>query len=330
MRDVAEHLTYTSAVIGYILRRLIQAVIVLFGVTILVFLLLHLIPGGEARALLGPKATRQDIVGLNHQLGLDKPIFVQYVVWLNGIVHGNLGFSYRFNEPVSLLLSSDVPKTLVLMGASYLVALIIAVPVGILQGVRHNKADDYTLTAFSFLFYSMPPYWLGLVLILIFSVQLQWLPPTAPQGNLGEPAFDAQLFTGLALPVITLALITIAQFSRYQRSAVMDNLVQDHVRTARAKGLSSFQTLSRHVLRNSLIPIITLLGLSLPALFAGALLTESIFNYPGMGLLFWQAAQSSDYPTLLATVLLVAVATLFGSLLADILYAIIDPRVRYS
>ncbi len=316
--------------VGYIVRRLIQSVIVLFGVTIVVFVLLHLIPGGEARALLGPKATQADIIAFNRELGLDKPLPVQYFTWLNNILHGNLGYSYRFNAPVAQLIGTDLPKTLVLMGASYLVALIVAIPLGILQGVRHNKFDDYTLTAFSFLFYSMPPYWLGLVLILIFSVQLQWLPPTAPQGNLGQASFDSQLVAGLALPVITLALITIAQFSRYQRSAVMDSLVQDHVRTARSKGLTSMQTLGRHVLRNSLIPLLTLLGVSLPALFAGALLTESIFNYPGMGLLFWQAAQSSDYPTLLATTLIVSVATLAGSLLADIMYAIVDPRIRYS
>ncbi|MGC8460315.1 MAG: ABC transporter permease [Candidatus Dormibacteria bacterium] len=314
----------------YILRRLIQALIVLFGVTVFVFVLLHLIPGGEARALLGPKATHQDILAMNRQLGLDKPIYVQYWVWIDGILHGNLGYSYKFNQNVSYILETHIPNTLVLMTTSYLIAFIIAIPLGVLQGVRHNKADDYALTGMSFLFYSMPPYWLGLVLILIFNVYLNWLPSTAPQGTVTLSSFNLQLFIGLALPVMTLALITIAQFSRYQRSAVLDNLVQDYVRTARAKGLSSFQTLRRHILRNSLIPIITLLGLSLPSLFAGALLTESIFNYPGMGWEFWQAAQASDYPTLLATVLIVATATLVGNFVADILYAVVDPRVRYS
>jgi len=213
------------------------------------------------------------------------------------------------------------------VGFSTILALIIAVPVGLWQAVRRNKPVDYTFTALSFLFYAAPTFFVGTVLILVFSVKLQWFGAEAPQGGVVD---DLTNLRDLTLPVVTLALVTIALFSRYMRSSVLDNITEDYVRTARAKGASSRRVLWRHVMRNSLIPIATLLGLSIPGILSGALITESVFNYPGMGFLFFQSAQNQDYPVLLGFIIVVAIGTVVGSLLADLAYAALDPRVRYA
>jgi len=314
-------------VIRYVGRRLLQSVVVLAGVTITVFVLTALLPGSTARAILGPKATPIAIAAFNHAHGLDRPLPVQYAVYVWQLAHGDLGFSYLLNESVGQLIGERLPKTLVLLTLAYAVALLVAVPIGMMQAVRRNRVEDYGITAVAFLLYSMPAFWLGLILIIVFSADLSILPPEGPQG--GVDTYLGQL-PALVLPVLSLSLITIALFSRYMRSSVIDNLVQDYVRTARAKGASESWVLYRHVLRNSLIPLITLLGLSLPVIFSGALITEAVFNLPGMGLLFWDAARRRDYPVLLGVTLVVAVATVIGNLLADILYATADPRVRLT
>ncbi|MHB1614277.1 MAG: ABC transporter permease [Actinomycetes bacterium] len=312
---------------GFLIRRTLQALVVVIGVTIITFLLLHLLPGGPARAILGPRATPVQIKAFVQQYGLDKPLVIQYVTWLGQLLHGNLGFSYKLNQSVDSLLAQRLPKTLILTGIATLVALIVAIPLGVLQAVRRNRPVDYALTGLSFIFYATPTFFLGIILVLVFAVLIHALPAEAPQGTsalgvLSQPA-------ALVLPVATLALTTIAAFSRYMRSSTLDALLQDYVRTARAKGLSERTVLFVHVLRNALIPIATLLGLSLPGILSGSLITESVFNYPGMGLLFWNAAQTSDFPILLGVTVIVGVATVLGSLLADITYAVLDPRVRY-
>lgn len=313
---------------AYIVRRLIQAMIVVLGVTLIVFLILHVSPGGPARALLGPRATAQDIEAFNAKNGYNRPLIVQYLQYLNKLIHGNLGYSYHYDETVASLLGQNLPKSVLLIGASYIVALAVAVPMGMLQAIRRNRPVDYLLTGVSFVGYSMPVFWLGTLLILIFAVSFHLLPPEAPQGaTIG--AIVAQP-VGLVLPVATLATVTVAWFGRYIRSSAMESLVQDYIRTARAKGVSERAIVLRHVLRNSLLPIITLIGLSIPYTISGAIVTESVFNYPGMGLLFWNAAISHDFPVLLGFTVVVAVATVGGSLLADILYAVADPRVRYG
>lgn len=312
---------------GYLLRRLLQSVVVLIGVTIITFILLHQFPGGPARASLGPRATPQQLAHFNQQYGLNQPLPVQYATWVDQLIHGNLGFSYKLNQSVASIIATYLPKTMLLVGISIALALVVAVLLGMLQAVRRNSVIDYFLTGLSFLFYSMPTFWLGILLIEILAVKAGVFPAEAPQGTfsqvLAQPA-------GLILPVITYSLVTVAAFSRYMRSAALDNLTQDYVRTARAKGVPELRILFRHVLRNSLIPVVTLLGLYLPLLFSGALVTESVFNYPGMGYMFWQAALTQDYPVLLGIIMVVGVATVAGSLLADILYAVLDPRVRYT
>jgi peptide/nickel transport system permease protein len=314
--------------IPYIIRRIIQSVIVLIGVTIIVFIILHLLPGGPARALLGPRATALQVHEFNVQNGYNKPFWIQYGDYISHLLQGNLGYSIHYNQTVNSLLAQDLPKSVLLVGLSYLVSVVIAIPLGILQAVRRNRPVDYTLTGASFVGYSMPVFWLGILLILVFAVNLHALPPEGPQGSTIGAVLAQPL--GLVLPVATLSIVTVAQFSRFMRSAAIDNLVQDYIRTARANGLSTRAVLFRHLLRNSLIPIITLIGLSLPATLSGAVITESVFNYPGMGLLLWTAATVRDYPVLLGFTVVVGAATVAGSLLADVLYAVADPRVRYA
>ena len=313
---------------AYLVRRLIQAVAVVIGVTVIVFIILHALPGGPARGLLGPEATTQQVQQFIVANGFDRPLIVQYGSFLNQLVHGNLGYSYHYNQTVASLLSKDLPKSALLVGLAYLVALVVAIPLGILQALRRNTMVDYVSTGVSFVAYSMPSFWLGILLILGFSVNWHLLPPEGPQGATVSAVLQDPL--ALVLPVTTLALVTIAVFSRFMRSSAIETLVQDYMRTARAMGVPERSILFRHLLRNSLIPIITLIGLSLPATISGAVITESVFNYPGMGLLFWTSATTHDFPVLLGSTVVFATATVIGSMLADLLYAVADPRVRYS
>jgi peptide/nickel transport system permease protein len=294
---------------------------------VIVFVLLHLLPGGAARATLGTRATPQQIAHFNHENGLDDPIWQQYLIWLRHLLEGNLGYSYRLNQSVSSLIAERLPKTILLNVLALIIAVAIAIPIGLLQAVRRNGLFDYTATFLGFVFYSTPIFFLSLMLVLVFSLNLGWFPAQAPQattvaGILADPA-------GLVLPVASLVLLQVALFSRYMRSATLDNIVQDYVRTAFSKGASSSRVVYRHILRNSLIPMVTIIGLSLPILIAGSLVIEQVFNYPGMGLLFYQETVTSYYPVILGITLVVGVATVLGNLLADIGYAVLDPRVRY-
>jgi peptide/nickel transport system permease protein len=312
-------------VIGYMIRRVGQAIVVLIGVTIITFILLHLLPGSPVRAILGTRASPSTIRQLNAELGFNKPLYVQYGLWVWNLIHFNLGFSYKLNQPVTALIGQRLPKTLFLVGASLVLAVIIAVPLGIWSAVHRNRVDDYVLTGLSFIFYSMPTFLLGILLIILFNQTLNWLPFEAPQ-NQTYPWTD---LNGMVLPVMTLTAVTVALFSRYMRSSMLEQMIQDYVRTARAKGVSNQAILMIHVLRNALIPVITLIGLSVGGIVSGAVVTEDVFNYPGMGLLYYNAAVSDDFPTLLGFVVVVALATVIGNLLADILYAVADPRIRY-
>jgi peptide/nickel transport system permease protein len=314
-------------VTAFLVRRLVQAVIVLLLVTVIVFVMLHELPGGTARAVLGERATNTAIAQFNKEHGLDNPLPVQYWDWLKEVLHGNLGFSYKQNETVTELLSERLPKTALLAGLAVLIALVVAIPLGFLQALRRNKPVDYVFTGFAFVFYSTPAFWLALVLITVFAIHLHWFPAQAPQGDFQQIISDPQ---GLVLPVATIALVSIAFYSRYVRSSTLENFMQDYVRTARAKGASTARVAFRHVLRNALVPVVTLVGISIPFVFAGTLISEQIFNYPGMGLLYYNAAVGRDYPVMLGVTLVVGAATVIGSLLADIGYALLDPRVRYT
>jgi peptide/nickel transport system permease protein len=306
----------------------IQAVIVVFGVTIILFLILHALPGGPARGLLGAEATAAQVHRFIVENGYDKPLYVQYAKFVSQLVQGNLGYAYQYNETVTTLIGQDLPKSAVLLGFAYGLALVVSIPLGIIQAVRRNSIFDHVASALSFVAYSMPVFWLGILLILVFAVSTHLLPPEGPQGATVSAVLSDP--KALILPVVTQALIAIAVFTRFMRSSAIENLLQDYIRTARAMGIPEQQVRFRYLLRNSLLPIITLIGLSLPAMISGVVITESVFNYPGMGLLFWNSAQSHDFPVLLGATVVIAIATVAGSLLADFLYAVVDPRIRYA
>jgi peptide/nickel transport system permease protein len=311
---------------AFLVRRCLHGLLVLVIVTIFVFSLLHALPGGPARAILGAKANPAEIAAFNQANNLGKPLLEQYFLWLGGVLHGNLGQSYNQNQSVLSLITQRLPKTLVLTTLALLVSLIVGLPVGMLQALRRNGAADRTLSVAALAAYSAPIFLTGTLGIWLFAVRWRLLPAQAPQGTsvlqiLEDPK-------GLVLPVLCLAVGSIAAFSRYMRSSTIENLVQDYVRLARAKGAGPTRILYRHVARNALGPVATQVGLFLPILFAGTVITEAVFNYPGMGLLFWTAAGARDYPTELGVVLVVGVATVLGSLLADIAYGVLDPRIR--
>jgi peptide/nickel transport system permease protein len=309
----------------FLLKRLGQSVIVMILVLLVVFLVSHLLPGGP-RSLLGLQANPVTVKQFYIANGYNRPLPVQFVLYVRRLLEGNLGFSYHYNEPVSTLIGQDLPKSVLMVGLAYIVGLAVALPIGALQAIRHNKPVDYVLTGGSLVAYSMPTFWLGLLTIMIFAVKLRLVPAEAPQGaTIGAMLSDPK---GLILPVLTLAAGTVAVFSRFMRASALEVLIQDYVRTARGKGMAERRVLARHVLRNAILPTITLIGLSLPAVLSGAIVTESVFNYPGMGLLFWNAALSHDYPLLLGFTVVVAAATIAGSLIADILYGFADPRLR--
>jgi peptide/nickel transport system permease protein len=315
-------------VIGYLIRRIAQAILVLFIVTVVTLALVHLFPGGPIRALLGPRATVAQVAYYNRLYGFDKPFYLQYVKWVSQIFQGNFGFSVKLNQSVASLIGQDLPKTIVLVALGTIVSLLFGIPLGMYQAVKRYTTGDYVLTGVSFLGYATPTFFVGLLLVEWFAVDTHVFPPFAPQsstllGVLSQPR-------ALVLPVAAYAFVLYALWSRFMRSSVMDNLVQDYVRTARAKGAGERRILWRHIFRNSLISIVTLLGLTLPTLVAGAIFIEVVFNYPGMGLAFYQAALNVDYEVLLGFTVLATIATILGNLLADIGYAILDPRVRYS
>lgn len=312
----------------YVLRRLVTAAIVVLGVSVVTFVLLHVISSSPGRAVLGLHAPPQAVAAFNRSHGYDDPLWVQYWHYLLRNLHGNLGYSYKLNQPVSALLAETAGRSALLTGVALVVALLIALPLGVFQALRRNTIGDYVLTAGAFTTYSMPVFFLGLILIEVFALQLNWLPSEASQAQSVLGVIEG--WKAMILPVATLAAIQVASFSRYMRSSALDNLAQDYITVAKAKGLSQWMILFRHLLRNASLPIITLVGLSVPALLAGNLITEDVFNYNGIGLLFFNSLRNEDYPVLLAYTLIAGVLTVVGNLLADLALSAADPRIRYA
>lgn len=314
--------------ISYLLRRTLQAVAVLVLVSMLVFGFLWLLPGGPQQAIVGLGGSGAQLGALRRDYGLGSPAVLEYLSWLGQVLHGNLGYSYVENTSVGSLLAASLPRTLALTVSATAIAAMVAIPAGLLQAVRRDRVTDRVARAFAYVGYGMPSFFLGSILILIFAVRLHWFGAEGPQ----SPGIAGVLadWRDLTLPVLTLAVVTMAVFARYMRSAAIDTLGHDYVRTARAAGAGQRRVLTRHVLRNSLIPVITLAGLSIPRILAGALVVESLFNIQGMGWQLWQAAQKQDFPVLLAFILVIGAGAVIGSLVADIGYLVADPRVRHS
>jgi peptide/nickel transport system permease protein len=308
----------------------LQSILVCIGVLVIVYVLFSVEgPVELAKSILGSaRANPHEIQLTIDAYGFNQPIWVQLWRAMDHYLHGDFGISAQQNQPVSRLIATALPRSLLLVGESTVFALIIALPLGVFQVVRRNKASDYTLTSLSFIFYAMPPYLLGILLVMVFAVHWHIFDPNIlPSETVLQIASS---WKQLTLPMFTLAALTVASFSRYMRSSMMDSLAEDYVRTARAKGAGEGRVLFRHAFRNALIPIITLLGLSLPGIAGGAVIVETVFNYPGMGYLTYTAAISNDVPTVVGTTIVATVLTVAGSLIADILYAIADPRIRYA
>lgn len=304
---------------AYIRRRLLQSIIVVWGVSVLVFFLLRLAPGDPVVMLLAESASPEQIAAARAKWGLDKPIPVQYAVFLGRALQGDLGDSLFFQQPAIEVLFERMPATLQLSGAALLFSLSVAIPIGMLSALRRDSFWDYLGTGLAMLGQAIPPYWLGIMLILLFSVTLGWF-PTSGRGTVWH----------LVLPAVTLGSVLMALITRLVRSGMLDVLGEDYVRTARAKGLTERTVIIRHALRNILIPLVTVIGLQLGALFGGAVITESIFAWPGVGRLALQAISARDYPLVQASVLIISIVYVFLNLAVDLIYVYLDPRIRYE
>ncbi len=304
---------------SYLVRRLLLALPVVFGVATLVFLLIHLIPGDPVEIMLGESALPADRDALRDALGLDRPVHEQYGAFLWGLCTGDLGVSLQHRRPVAALIREHYPATLELAAAAMLVSLLIALPAGILSGIRQYSFWDHSTMLMALLGVSMPNFWLGPLLIWAFSIQLGWFPVSGRGG-----------FAHLLLPALTLGASMAAIVARMTRSSVLEVLREDYVMTARAKGLSEARIILKHVLRNALLPVVTVVGLQFGALLAGSIITETIFSWPGLGTLLVQAIQTRDYPLVQGCVLVIALTYVTVNLATDLLYGVIDPRIRYE
>jgi peptide/nickel transport system permease protein len=314
----------------YIAKRLLNAVPLLIGVSIIGFALMHLAPGGPlAVYTLNPTITAQDIERIKHVFGLDQPIHLQYLKWAAGMFTGNWGNTFFGGRPVLDVIMERVPATLILMGSGMSLAMIIGMLIGILGAVKRYSVFDYLATTGAMVTLSFPTFWFGLMMIFVFSLQLGWL-PSGGMFTLGEDEDLLDLLQHLILPTVVLALVLVAQWSRYTRSSFLEVIHQDYIRTARSKGISGSRILFRHAFPNAVAPLIALAGIQLPWLFSGALVTETIFGWPGMGRLFVDSLTMKEYPVLMGMIMFTAMAVIIGNLLADVLNAIIDPRIRLN
>jgi peptide/nickel transport system permease protein len=317
----------------YIIRRLLQAILLLFLLSLGMFLLLHLMPGGPVGVLFNPRQSGAVKAAITKQFGLDQPLIIQYFRWLGSALVGNFGYSFADYQPVLRIIGQRFPATLELFTYALLFALILAITLGMISAVRQGSITDYTLTSLSYFGISMPIFLFGLFAQYIFGVWLHWLPTSGTQTyGYTFDAFGQYLdhLSHLVLPMLVLSLTFIAGWSRYMRSSMIEVLKQDYIRTARAKGVGPVSLLIRHALRNAVIPLITVVALNFGQIAGGAAITEGIFGWPGMGSLFLASLDARDYPVLLAMLLLGAVLVIMFNLIADILYAVVDPRIRYS
>ncbi|MBT4026553.1 ABC transporter permease [Desulfobacula sp.] len=311
----------------YIIKRLLQAIPLLIGVSIIAFSIMHLAPGGPLSVYtLNPSITAQDIDKIKVILGLDQPVHIQYLKWAKGMFTGNWGTTFFGGRPVFDVIVERIPATFLLMGSAMSIAVIIGMFTGILGAFRRYSVFDYLATTGAMVALSFPTFWFGLMAIYIFSLKLGWF-PSGGMFTLGgeEDIFD--LLRHLVLPTFVLALVLVAQWSRYTRSSFLEVIHQDYIRTAKAKGIKGSKILFRHALPNAVAPLIALAGVQLPWLFSGALVAETIFGWPGMGRLFVDSLTMKEYPILMGMVMFTAIAVIIGNLIADILNAVLDPRI---
>lgn len=320
----------------FVVRRLLQMIPLLIGISILAFLIIRLAPGDPTMVYIDPNKpppSSEDLERLREQLGLNDPVPVQYVHWLENVLKGDLGFSLSGRRPVLDEIGERLPNTLLLGLAALMLTAVVSIPIGVLSAVARYSFLDYLVTLLSFLGLSIPGFVIALFLIQVFAVQLGWLPTTGMRDV--REAYEGwratlDVLEHLILPTIALSLASIARWARYQRSSLLDVLSQDYIRTARAKGLSEWIVMASHALRNALLPMITLMGLSIPSLVSGAFIIEYVFGWPGMGRLAVNAALRRDYPVIMGVTMISAIFIVLGNFLADIAYHWADPRIRYD
>lgn len=313
----------------YILRRLLISIPVLFGVTVIAFFIMTLAPGDAVDMLVDPGLSPQDVALKRAALGLDEPVIVQYGKWLGQLAQGNLGYSFNNRRPVTERIGERLGSTLLLAFSALFFSYLIAIPIGVLGAVRQYSTWDYIATIFSFLGVSVPSFFFGLLMIYLFALKLDWF-PTGGTHTIGAAFSLMDRLSHLVLPMAVLSLQNTGVVMRYTRSSMLEVIHQDYIRAAKAKGLRERVVLFRHALRNALIPVITLAGLQFPFLLGGAIITEQIFNWPGMGRLAVEAITQRDYPTIMGINLLAAVMVIAGNLTADVFYGVVDPRIRYQ
>lgn len=320
----------------YLLRRLLQAVLTLFVVSLILFGLISVTPGGFMTVYAEKSdMTAADLARIRANLGLDDPVPVRYVKWLGNLLKGDWGRSLTSKRPVLEEIGSRLPNTLLLMSLMLICTLLVAIPLGILSAIRQYSLLDNVLTTVAFAGQSLPVFWFGLLLIIVFSVLLRGpdgkpLLPGSGMYTLGEPFSLWDRIRHLILPVTMLTFVSAAEYMRYMRSAMLDVIHEDYIRTARAKGIQEWVVIYKHALRNAIIPLVTLLSLDLPSLFAGALFTETIFAWPGIGRLYFTAALKNDYPLVMAILTIYSALIILSNLLVDLIYAMLDPRIRLS
>lgn len=308
----------------FLIQRLLLLIPTLFLASILIFGIIELAPGDPARMMLGTDATPAEVAAERVALGLNKPLPVRYAIWLDNVVHLNLGQSIVYGRPVSALVLEAFPNTLRLAVSALILSVLVGFPLGVLAALHQNRTTDFTITSLASLGLAIPSFWLGILLILLFSVTLKWLPPSGI-AEPGQGFLDSLKY--LIMPVITIAVSNLAVFSRFVRSSMIDVLTADFVRTARAKGLTETIVVSRHALRNALLPVVTILGIQFGRLLGGAVITEAVFAYPGIGRLIVQSILNRDYPVVQATLMLVVLTFLAVNILVDISYSFLDPRL---
>lgn len=309
------------------LRRLLQLLPMLLFISLVSFLLVKLAPGDPLQAYITPRMSPEDIERIRQSMGLDKPLPVQYLLWLKNLLHGDLGYSLIYHRPVLTMIAERIPATLGLMGASLLLAIVLAIPLGLLAGAYKHRWLDNVLNLFVYVGISVPIFWFGILLITVFSVQLNWLPSMGMRTIGMEDSWLDVVCHGI-LPCIALTFYNLSSYVRYIRSNTISQLSADYVQTQLAYGATRRSILFRHVLKNVLLPVITLFGLSFGELVVGAYVTESVFSWPGMGLLGIQSITSLDYPLIMAIILLSSIMLVTGNLLADLLYRVADPRIK--
>ena len=315
----------------YVLRRLIWAVPLLLGISVITFLILKAVPGGPLAAYeANPDVTPADLARLEREFGLDQPVPLQYLQWLQRFVTGDWGYSIAQHLPVTQLISERLINTIYLMSTVYVVTILVAIPIGLFTAVRQYSKLDVAVSAATVVGYSMPTFWLGLLLIILFGLELRWLPlgGTRTPGASGFDLLDSARH--LVLPVATLSLVGLTRYVRFLRASMLETIHQDYLRTARAKGLPERAVIIRHAFKNAAIPLVTVAALDLPELFGGALVTEQIFSWPGMGRLFWDATTRLDYPILMGILFISAALIVLANLVADVLYGYLDPRIRFA